>query len=258
MKALYRLEAMRKEASEWNAKYPNSSYGDWRKHVKGKNINPVLKKGEFMRGETLKLPVIYSHSYPKANFAFDHIGTAYDTCRKEGSRRVDNTGWYLDEFCGETIIANVCKARIKQSNGKKEIVYFPAYNFSDTDECGIWITEGCDNAIDAASRADHLCEVYAEREREYREIDSRENQAVEKISECKQLIKDARLQFNRMKKDFLLSGDLEGSICETVKEKMQSLRDTVRENVSELVKAREALQEAKQDIARYNKMYRIA
>lgn len=91
------------------------------------------------------------------------LGKCHEVARKE-DRRFDSQGWYLDEYMDET----VCGGVFMLPHGR----YVPATldpwgNGASLDFSGIK-----DNAMDAVYAADRLAEMYAEKEREYRRVES--------------------------------------------------------------------------------------
>lgn len=92
-----------------------------------------------------------------------HLGSAYEVCRREGSRRVDNQGWYMNNNCDGTVSGHVLQ--LPARDGKPR--YIPATVDSDSDCVTLWPLEWHDNPVDAAASADHEAEQAAEKARDY-------------------------------------------------------------------------------------------
>lgn len=92
-------------------------------------------------------------------------GTAEEVSRKEGSRRVEESGWYVDQECDETVSGYVLQ--LPARDGVPQ--YVAAVAWSGRDGVSIWPNRIAESALDAACWANDEARRIGESEREYQE-----------------------------------------------------------------------------------------
>lgn len=153
------------------------------------------------------------------------LGDCHDVARGEGSRCVEHTGWYADHYYHALIIGRVLQ--LPARNGRPQ--YVPAVYCDEWDGVTIHLGDICDSKIDAAMRADHLAELWAE---ECREDDARqaaESESEELLSEIKQTRQEA-LALLREMRPLRKAGDGSPAICNALRARLETLLEDIRTN----------------------------
>lgn len=164
----------------------------------------------------------YADSFPSD---WRTLGRADEVSRREGSRRVEASGWYTqpDDY-SQTLAGYVLQ--IPARNGAPQ--YVPATSHSDWDGVTIYPGDRYDSALDAAGAADRYAEREAEKEREYQTA----WQAGHRWATLGEEVKAARasaLEILKARKTATGSATL----CDVIREKVDSL-------VAEIRRARDA------------------
>lgn len=96
------------------------------------------------------------------------VGYADDVAKSEGSRCVENRGWFFDNWQNE-----VFRGVVYQLPARKGVPFY-VYGYADPWNRGSALLsfDGEDNALQAAVNADRFAEVCAEEEREYQAKES--------------------------------------------------------------------------------------
>lgn len=152
---------------------------------------------------------------------FRHVGTAYDVCRGEHSRRVEHTGWYTDSFQSGTLSGHVLQ--LPARDGKA--CYVPGTAHSEWDGVTLYPLDMYDDALDAASAADQYAEHAAESEREYQAREDAKIQIDELRDTIATLRSDARALIRDMKSARRNGLANYPAICAALREKLADVRD---------------------------------
>ncbi len=173
-----------------------SSSKDWRTHAR--NHWRVASAGVWQRLEDMpRHASASSRAYFCDNWpdGFRYIGSAYDVCRAEHSRRVEHTGWYTDSFQDVTLAGHVLQ--LPARDGKP--VFIPGTALSDWDGVTLYPLDMYDDALDCAQAADQYAEHDAEASREFYAKDQAEQETERLREEIVTLRADARALIRDMK-----------------------------------------------------------
>lgn len=153
-------------------------------------LGVAAKAGAFKRPETAgnwseDRKAYYAPAWPAG---WRVLGTAQEVCRKEGSRRVDHSGWYTapDDYSA-TLSGYVLQ--IPARDGRPQYVAGTAH--SAWDGVTLYPADRYDNPLDAASAADRHAERDAEEEREYQTAWQAGQRYAELGAEAKEARKEA-------------------------------------------------------------------
>lgn len=147
------------------------------------------------------------------------VGFADDVARAEGSRSVEHSGWYGDEF-GDTLFRGVVYA-LPSRGGLRQFAYGYTHTHNDDDCAVLCFDLDADNPLEAARFADRMAELVAETEREYQA----KWQSARVVEECRERICAARRKHTALIRA-IWRGDGDNAIG-------ARLRETVRAEVCE-------------------------
>ncbi len=157
-----------------------------------------------------------------------YLGKCHEVARKEDFR-FDCQGWYLDEYCDET----VCGGVYMLPHGR----YVPATIDPWGNGACLDFSDIKDNARDAVYAADRLAELYAEKEREYRRVLKIE----ERVEEIASEIKQARQACRELCANIRANCDVVKGV-EFLRKLIRDEVKTARRAIRELHRERETLQ----------------
>lgn len=157
------------------------------------------------------------------------VGTAEEVSRKEGSRRVEHSGWFVDSFYQETV-----QGFVLQMPGRSGCPqYVAAVQWSDRDGVTIWPNRIAESALDAATWADRKAELIAEDEREYSAAYEAGRRYAERMQEARDARKERRTLAKALKAQRVaaIAAGLAPSplVCDALREKLDSLYTADRE-----------------------------
>lgn len=147
------------------------------------------------------------------------VGDAHDIVRRLP------LGWYSDAHQSETCIAIV--AQMPARDGVAQ--YVPGYRWSDADGVTLFPLDRFEEKEEAARRADHYAEKAAEEAREYSEAWNAGREARDAQDEAEAARKDALALLREMKAARRAGMEPGGAICATLRGKVESLLETIRE-----------------------------
>lgn len=151
------------------------------------------------------------------------VGTAEEVSRKEGSRRVENTGWYVDSYQSETVQGFVLQ--LPARSGRPQ--YVAAVQWSDRDGVTVWPNRMTESALDAAAWADQEAERIGEEEREYSAAYESGRRYAELMAEARETRKERRALHKALRAERIaaLRAGLTPSpiVCAALREKLESL-----------------------------------
>lgn len=152
------------------------------------------------------------------------LGTSEEVCRKEGSRRVDHSGWYTspEGDDGQTLSGYVLQ--IPARDGVAQYVAGTAH--SEFDGVTIYPAARYDSPLDAASAADDHAKTDAEQEREYQTAWRAGQEWAEKGEEIATARKEALAILAERR---AVKGVQAPALCKAIRAKVESLLDTIRE-----------------------------
>nr|ARB13533.1 hypothetical protein Ccr10_gp005 [Caulobacter phage Ccr10]ARB13858.1 hypothetical protein Ccr10_gp328 [Caulobacter phage Ccr10]ARB14562.1 hypothetical protein Ccr29_gp005 [Caulobacter phage Ccr29]ARB14897.1 hypothetical protein Ccr29_gp341 [Caulobacter phage Ccr29] len=151
------------------------------------------------------------------------LGTAEEVCRKEGSRRVEHSGWYTtpDDYSA-TLSGYVLQ--IPARDGVAQYVAGVAH--SEFDRVTVYPSRRFDNPLDAASAADQIAERDAEEEREYQSA----WQAGVRFAELGAEVKEARAEALAILGERRKVKGLETpALCGAIRAQVESLLEKIEE-----------------------------
>lgn len=224
MPATNAIKAAREDVANGKLRYPN--------HIGYKH------GGNWQRIEDMdKWASAYRRAYYCDNWpdGWRERGTAQDVCRIEGSRSVDHSGWYTDDFQDGEI-----EGYVFQIPSRKGIPqYVPGTKHSDWDGVTIYPMDRYETPLECAAAADRYAEKAAEQEREYQEAWQAGREAAELDDEAKRArkdilrlckdIRDARLRVTPDLFRDTIDVDLLCRLLVPMKEKITRLWDEVHE-----------------------------
>jgi hypothetical protein len=216
----YRLEDLRREAAKqsymgktWQevyakrSQYREMSYANWRKPQPDDVLYSYMTGAMFVRA---------------ASDFFRVVGDAHDICKREGSRRVEHSGWYCNSLQDDLAIGFV--AQMTAVDGKPRFIA----GVRTTDSCGeiVWPLEVFDDLLEAVSSADHQAERFAEDAREYEAKD----RAEQEIEELREEIRANRTERHELVREMRrLKGAVESSIiCKALRGRIIQLKEESR------------------------------
>jgi len=194
-------------------------------------IQNVTAKGDATRSRAIRgeyQGALFADSF--ALCGFEHVGPVGDILRNAP------LGYYIDDFCGETVRAHVVAFRVPSrmvARGACRVMYCAAVDNSDSDGVTVWPVDYYAEKEDAARAADGIAERIAENERDYRAADDAQQLAHEKVDDARDAIAGARAYFHRLAADYKKSV-LSGAVCELLRTELAKCRKTVADNVREL------------------------
>lgn len=137
-------------------------YDDWRRQ-RAPRLN-MASRGHWQRPDDVKRPENREYYADSLDcLAWRQCGRADEVSRKEGSRRVNHSGWFTDSFHLETVAGYVLQLPARDGRPR----YVPAIQWSCNDSATVRPLDVYDSALDAAGAADRWAEREAESEREY-------------------------------------------------------------------------------------------
>lgn len=209
--ATRRLAKYRKQAADWRAKYPDSEYGDWRKHARnanGRRYGGVWQSVDDMgRYASASSRAYYCDEWP----AWRDLGDAHEVAR------LDHTGWYSDSFQDGLVIGRVLQL---PSRGRSSC-YVPGTYRTDCDGVTIYPLDSYDDARDCARAADGCAEHEAESAREY---DAKERAQIE-IDELRARIGDLRTDARALIRDIKRYRPEGKAICNALRAQLRDIRN---------------------------------
>lgn len=213
------LKSARKDVAAGKKRYPPVG---WPRLTGGTWQNPTERQYQHLRG---------GYALP------ERPGWRVTGYADELSDAVRHEGWYTteDNFADSTIRGIVLQLPAR----KGQPLYVPGYEESSGGFCTVWPGERTDDKADAATQADRLAEIAAEREREYQEAWSAGSRVADMESEAERqrmTLRDLGRTMRQARADGVASevwavlvdrvADLRESISETY-----SKRDRVRDSV---------------------------
>lgn len=201
---------------------------DWRQYRAQYATTPA-KRVEYARnavrfGDPTPNPAdrpLYADSFDALGWR--QVGTAEEVSRKEGSRRVEHSGWFVDAFCDETV-----QGFVLQMPGRGGLPrYVAAVQWSGRDGVTVWPNRVTDSPLDAAIWADQEAQKLGEEEREYQAAYEAGRQYAERMAEAREARKERRELRKALKAEriaALRTGRTPSPIvCATLREKLESL-----------------------------------
>ena len=209
------LETLKAKAAE----YPNI-YPTWKRAFK--SYPPRITRGQkhYQNSVTLSKDKTCYFCDTFDDFPADYLGTANSVLPRLPH------GWYADNFQEQTVRPHVLLMRVKNRNGKKELVYLAGVDYSDWDGVIVFVDIYHDCQEDAARAANYEAERIAE---QCREDDARyqaEQQIEEKREELHQINKKTIALIKELKRGLSLKISNYPAICATVHE---SIQDAIEE-----------------------------
>lgn len=236
--AAYKAEAAKSEARRASLlkNYPNAhpaflqqngASSDWRdyRHAWTTPAGRIETARNAVRfGDPTPNPAdrpLYADSFDALGWR--QVGTSEEVCRKEGSRRVDHSGWFVDSFQCETVSGHVLQ--LPARSGLPQ--YVAAVQWSDRDGVTVWPNRVTDSPLDAAAWADQEAKRIGEEEREYSEAYEAGRRYAERMAEAREARKERRELRKALKAEriaALRTGRAPSPVvCAALREKLESL-----------------------------------
>jgi hypothetical protein len=191
----------------------------------------------------------YCDAWPKG---WRLLGRADEVPKREGSRRVDHTGWYTDPH-GDTGTLAGYVLQLPARGGKPQ--YLPGTAHTEYDGVTVYPLDRYDSPLDAAGAADHIAEREAESEREYNaawQAGSRWAQLGEEVAELRRGIIRAVRQFKEARKALQPDGRTTWTGIETgkpVSGRFEALCDIIRSDIADDLESIRQAREEREKLA---------
>jgi hypothetical protein len=213
--ATRRLAKYRAKAAEWDAKFPGSTYADWRTHAKSAFARRYggawQSRDDMGRYASQSSRAYYCDTWPE----WRDLGDASDVTR------LDHTGWYADNFQDGLVKGRVLQ--LPARNGMPR--YVPGTYNTNCDGVTIYPLDIYDDATDCARAADGYAERQAEDEREY---DAKERAEMER-DELRERIGELRSEARALIRDIKQHKPQGKSICDALRARLHDIRRESRE-----------------------------
>jgi hypothetical protein len=213
--ATRRLAKYRAQAAEWYAKFPGSTYADWRTHAKSafaRRYGGVWQSRDDMgRHASADSRAYYCDEWPE----WRDLGDAHEVAR------LDHTGWYADNFQDGLV-----KGRVLQLPAHNRTPQFvPGTYRTDCDGVTIYPLDIYDDSADCARAADSYAEREAESAREY---DAKDRAEMER-DELRERISDLRSEARALIRDIRAHRPQGKAICDALRGRLHDIRRESRE-----------------------------
>jgi hypothetical protein len=213
--ATRRLAKYRAQAAEWDAKFPGSTYADWRTHAKSafaRRYGGVWQSRDDMgRYASADSRAYYCDEWPE----WRDLGDAHKLAR------MDHTGWYADNYQNELV-----RGRVLQLPGRNHSsIYVPGTYRTECEGVTLYPLDIYDDSEDCARAADSYAEREAEDSREY---DARWHAETE-IEELRDSIAKLRSEARALIRDIKAHRPQGKAICDALRGRLHDIRRESRE-----------------------------
>lgn len=154
------------------------------------------------------------------------LGTAYEVSRRNNSRAIDHTGWYLDDYCDETASPAVFQLPARHGQPIYVYGYDDPYNDGAAFLC---FDNAAETDMDAARYADQITQRMAEEERQH----YRAWRAGDQYAQLETEIADTRAEIRALIAELrAVTLPKDGAICATLRSAIRAARSTITDNHS--------------------------